>query len=361
MKPPAPRPAPRPAASAARHSAAWIDALVCPIRVDRARLAACLPRVDGLSLAPPRGRGARTHPVVIEIWRVRDGRVEAAGVDVHGWSQLLGGAAGLAAGGASGGALGATFGGLVESAAGGGVMGLPFGPAGLLLGALAGSMAGLSTGAALGAAGAAAYGAGLGGSTSRRVSETGSRLLGTYGEVLVTTPCLMATAEGPLPVAFVLAMYTDSRVSRWGEAALGFGFGKRPARLQIDGPRMEVQTAAGATLLRVALRDVPQPRPLSPAAPAAARLRVTAAMPLLGQRSGRAMLSGLARHFDDRAVRLWPASGRLEVAADFAPGLAAGRHALGRLGARSARGSYAVTDLPVHLSYPQPLRRRRER
>jgi hypothetical protein len=351
---------PRPAPSAARHSAAWIDALVCPIRVDRARLAASLPRIDGLSLAPPQGRATGTHPVVIEIWRVRDGRVEAAGVDVHGWSQLLGGAAGLAAGGASGGAVGATFGGLV-GAAGGGVMGLPFGPAGLLLGALAGSMAGLSTGAALGAAGAAAYGAGLGGSASRRISETGSRLLGTYGEVLVTTPCLMATAEGPLPVAFVLAMYTDSRVSRWGEAALGFGFGKRPARMQIDGPRMEVRTAAGATLLRVALRDVPQPRPLAPAAPAAARVRAAAALPLLGQRSGRAMLSGLARHFDDRAVRLWPASGRLEVAADFAPGLAAGRHALARLGARSARGSYAVTDLPVHLTYPRPLRRKRVR
>jgi hypothetical protein len=350
-----PRP-PSPGPSAARHSAAWIDALVCPIRVDRARLAASLPRIEGLSLAPLRGQRARSHPVVIEIWRVRDGRVEAAGVDVHGWSQLVGGAAGLAAGGASGGAVGATFGGLV-GAAGGGVMGLPFGPAGLLLGALAGSMAGLSTGAALGAAGAAAYGAGLASSASRRVSETGSRLLGTYGEVLVTTPCLLATAGGALPVAFVLAMYTDSRVSRWGEAALGFGFGKRAARLQIDGARMEVQTAAGATLLRVSLRGGRQPQPLSASAPAAAKLRARAAMPLLGQRSGRAVLSGLERHFDDRAVRLWPASGRLEVAADFAPGMAASGHALERLGARSSRGTYAVTDLPVHLTYPRPLRR----
>lgn len=291
---------------------------------------------------------------------MRDGRVEAAGVDVHGWSQLVGGAAGLAAGGASGGAVGATFGGLV-GAAGGGVMGLPFGPAGLLLGALAGSIAGLSTGAALGAAGAAAYGAGLGSSATRRVSETGSRLLGSYAEVLVTTPCLLTTAGQALPVAFVLAMYTDSRVSRWGEAALGFGFGKRPARLQIDGARMEVQTAAGATLLRVVLRGGQERQPLSAGAPATKGLRATAAMPLVGQRSGRAVLSGLERHFDNRAVRLWPASGRLEVADDFAPGLPAGRHALGRLGARSPHGSYAVTDLPVHLSYPRPLRRTPER
>ena len=223
------------------------------------------------------------------------------------------------------------------------------------------SVAGLSTGAALGAAGAAAYAAGLGSAASRRVSETGSRLLGSYAEVLVTTPCLMTTAGAALPVAFVLAMYTDSPVSRWGEAALGFGFGKRPARLQIDGAGMEVQTAAGATLLRVALRGGDQPPPLSDRAPAAAGLRAAAAMPLVGQRSGRAVLSGLERHFDDRAVRLWPASGRLEVAADFAPGLAAGRHALERLDARHPRGAYAVTDLPVHLTYPRPLRRTPER
>ena len=358
MKPPSRIPSPGP--STMRHSAAWIDALVCPIRVDRARLAASLPRIDGLSLAPFRGRGGRSHPIVIEIWRVRDGRVEAAGVDVHGWSQLMGGTAGLAAGGAAGGAIGATFGGLV-GAAGGGVMGLPFGPAGLLLGGLAGSMAGLSTGAALGAAGAAAYGAGLASAASRRISEGSSRLLGTYSEVLVTTPCLLATAGGRLRVAFVLAMYTDSRVSRWGEAALGFGFGKRPARLQVDGAQMEVQTNAGAPLLRVSLRGGRQPQPLPVDAPAAASLRATAAIPLLGQRSGRAVISSLERHLDDRAARVWPAAGRLEVAAEFAPGVAAGRHELLRLGARNLQGAFAATDLPVHLTYPRPLRRTPER
>jgi hypothetical protein len=344
-----------PSASAARHSAAIIDALVCPIRVDRARLAACLPSVDGLSLAPARGRAGRSHSVLIEVWRVRDGRVEAAGLDVHGWSNLAGGAAGLAVGGASGGAVGATFGG-VAGAAGGGLMGLPFGPAGLLFGALAGAAAGLWTGAAFGAAGAAAYGAGLLGAASRRLSETGSRLLGTYGEILVTTPCVLETARGPLQVAFVLAMYTDSRISRWGEAALGFAFGKRPARMLVDGGHLEAQTTSGARLLRISLQARRRRQPFLRTGPAAARVRAAAAMPLLGQRSGRVVLSGLERDLDDGAVRLWPAPGSVEVGGGLVPGVPAGFHTLTALSARSSRGAFVVTDLPVYLTYPQLLR-----
>jgi hypothetical protein len=344
--------------SIARHSAAWIDALVCPIRVDRARLVASLPRIDGLSLLPPLGRSGRYHSVVIEIWRVRGGRVEAAGVDAHGWSQLIGGAAGLAVGGTAGGAVGATFGGLA-GAAGGAVMGLTLGPANLFLGALAGSIAGLSTGAALGAAGAAAYGTGLAGYASRRVSEAASRFLGTYSEVLVTTPCLIATAEGPLRVAFVLAMYTDSRVSGWGEGILGLGFGKRPARLQVDGARTEMQTAGRATLLRVSLRAGRQRPPLPADASAATSLRAMATIPLLGHQSGRAIISRLERHHNDRAARVWPVAGRLEISGEFAPGVATGRHTLKQLGGRNSHGAFVATDLPVHLTYPRSLMAKR--
>lgn len=344
-----------PSTSAARHSGALIDALVCPIRVDRARLAASLPPVGGLSLGPAPGSVGRSHPVLIEVWRVRDGRVEAAGLDLHGWSNLAGGAAGLAVGGASGAAVGATFGG-VAGAAGGGVMGLPFGPAGLLFGALAGGAAGLWTGAAFGAAGAATYGAGLLGAASRRLSETGSRLLGTYGEILVTTPCVLETAHGPLQVAFVLAMYTDSRISRWGEAALGFAFGKRPARMLLDSGHLEAQTATGARLLRISLQARRRRQPLLGTGPAAARVRAAAAMPLLGQRSGRVVLSRLERDLDDGAVRLWPALGSIEVGGGCVPGVAAGFHTLAALAARSSRGAFVITDLPVHLTYPQPLR-----
>lgn len=344
----------------ARHSAAWLDALVCPIRVARAPLAAALAPIAGLSLEP--ARGARTQLVVIEIWRVREGRVEAAGLDAHDWSQLAGSAAGLAAGGTAGGGVGAAFGGLV-GAAGGGVLGLALGPAGVLFGALAGSVAGLSAGAALGAAGAAAYGAGLGGAVSRRVSETGSRLLGSYGEVLVTTRCRLATPEGPRPVAYVLGMYTDSRLSRWGEAALGFGFGKRAAQVKIDGAAVQIR-ASGTARLEVALRRAPAPAPLPARSPAAERLRAMAALPLAGRRGKRLVLSRLERHFDAREVRIWPAAAELEVGAGFVPGVAAGRHVL--IPGRAARGAFAVTDLPVHLSYPQgagrlPLRRAAER
>ncbi len=73
------------------------------------------------------------------------------------------------------------------------------------------------------------------------------------------------------------------------------------------------------------------------------------------------MLSRLERHFDAREVRIWPAAAQVEVAAGFAPGVPAGRHTLA---AGAARGAFAVTDLPVHLSYPYhpgPLRRAAER
>ncbi len=331
-----------------RHSTAWIDAVVCPLRVPRDALAAVLPAGGDLALAPSRGR---LHPVTLEVWRVRDGKLEAAGADAHRWSELAGRAGGFAVGGAVGAALGGALGSLA-GAFGGGLTGLPLGPGGIGLGSVAGGLAGWSAGAAYGAAGGAAYGAGVLGGAGRVISERGSRLLGSYGEVLVTTPCVLRTARGPREVAYVLRMYTDSPLSRWGEAAYGFGYGKRPAQLLFQGPAIEVRDGDGRRLLAIRIGA----RGGAEAGEARTAFRDPLQAPLLGRRRARLVLSRLERRFDGPDVRRWPVSAEVDLGEGGVPGVAASRHRVPAAGPRAAGGAFVASNLRVHLSHPQPVR-----
>ncbi len=312
-----------PSASAARHSAAIIDALVCPIRVDRARLAACLPPVDGLSLGPARGRSGRSHPVLIEVWRVRDGRVEAAGLDVHGWSQAGRWGGWLGGGGASGGAVGATFGGVV-GAAGGGVMGLPFGPAGLFSARWPGR-GGALDGCGIRRGGGRRVRRGAVRSASRRIERDRLSLAWSYAEMLVTTPWCSRPPRAKRCPSRSCWRCTPTAVSpagvklRWGSRSASARHGCRSTAADL-----EVQTSGRRNVAAGRRYAPPSRQPLPDRCGRGEGVRATAAMPLVGQRSGRAVLSGLERDFDDGAVRLWPASGRLEVADGFVPGVPAG-------------------------------------
>ncbi len=332
-----------------RHSTAWIDAVVCPLRVPRDELAAVLPAGGDLTLAP--GRPGRLHPVTVEVWRVRDGKLEAAGADAHRWSELAGRAAGFAAGGAVGAALGGALGSLT-GAFGGGLAGLPGGPAGIGLGSMAGGLAGWSAGAAFGAASAAATGAGVLGGAGRLMSERGSRLLGTYGEVLITTPCVLQTARGPRPVAYVLRMYTDSPLSRWGEVLFGFGFGKKPAQLVFERASIDVRTRGGRPLLAIRLGS--RAARGGPAGQLAFQDDLTA--PLLGCQRGRRVLSRLERRFDLPSVRCWPMTAQVHLGEGGVPGVGPGRHRVPAAGPRAGAGAFVATGLRVHLSHPQPVR-----
>ena len=62
-------------------------------------------------------------------------------------------------------------------------------------------------------------------------SETNSRTIGTYNEIIVVVPCSSRRASGwaDSDIAFVLATYTDSSASILGEWLVGWGSRKSQA------------------------------------------------------------------------------------------------------------------------------------
>jgi hypothetical protein len=334
------------------HSRAWLDALICPMWVDTEKLRAVLPKGHNLSPTTQPGSVRGKHPIILEIWRVRDGHLEVGGIDSHGWSELSGATTGLGVGGGVGTLVGAGVGGLA-GAAGGGLLGLWMGPFGWLLGATAGATAGAATGATLTGTAGALVGARWGAGAARRVSEAGSRMAGSYNEIMVTVPCKHVTPRGENEVAFVLAMYTDSALSRWGERILGFGYHKKPARVtQVAADTLEVSTRASEPLLKIKVHDLLQSADSKQ--PAARPSLPWLALPLLGLApSGRAVISFLERSFSHDSVRLAAASVRVETTAAFLTGFGASGTRIAPLTTDNPWGAFVATGLPVKLTYPR--------
>jgi len=337
------------------HSRAWLDALICPVWVDTEQLRAVLPKRHDLSLPAQPGGMRGKHPIILEVWRVRDGHLEMGAIDSHGWSELSGATTGLGVGGAAGAAMGAGVGGLA-GAAGGGLLGLWMGPFGWLLGATAGATAGAATGATLTGTAGALVGARWGAGAARRVSEAGSRIAGSYNEIMVTVPCKRRSPRGENEVAFVLAMYTDSVLSRWGERIFGFGYRKKPARVtQVAPHAIEVSTQGSDPLLKVEVQDLL--RSGHSKQPAAPQNMPWLALPLLGLApSGRAVVSFLERSFGHDTVRLAAASVRVETTAAFLPGFGASGTRIAPLTSDNPWGAFMATGLPVRLTYPRTVR-----
>jgi hypothetical protein len=105
-------------------------------------------------------------------------------------------------------------------------------------------------------------GAHLAAQAGRILSETNSRVIGTYNEIIVTVPCRRADPEGGARgFAFVLATYTDSLASILGEWIVGWGYRKSEAFGGRDsGGHLEVSNARSGVLIRLDSREASPPR-----------------------------------------------------------------------------------------------------
>jgi hypothetical protein len=339
------------------YSTARLDSLVCPVLVDCRELESCLPLRGGLSLPRlphvPEGR----HPIVVEIWRVQDGLIHFAGLDAHRLWELAGGVAGLGVGGSAGATLGAGMGG-AAGAANGGALGMWLGPLGWWWGAVTGAVAGAAAGATMAATAGALRGAGWGADAGRRTSETNSRVIGTYNEIMVTVPCRLALRSGLAgDVAYVLGTYTDSAASVLGESFVAWGYRKSQAfGRRTDDGAVEVRIGASAARFRVVTDQASGPAPSAAVRSGATHVLKSLSHPLFGMTpGGRPIVSFLDRSFGAQAVRVTPASVRLEWSAGFLPGLPAFATDINAVSSREPWGALAITGLPVELSYPRAV------
>ena len=338
------------------YSTARLDSLVCPVLVDSRELQCCLPPRARLSLPSlpdvPEGR----HPVIVEIWRVQDGLIEIGGLTAHRMWQLASSAAGFGLGGTAGAALGAGIGG-AAGAVGGGALGMWLGPLGWWWGAAAGTATGVTVGSTMAATAGAMRGARWGTVAGRMTSETNSRTIGTYNEIIVTVPCRRpqhGTIDGDF--GFVLGTYTDSSASMLGEWLVGWGYRKSQAfGTRTKDGALEVRVNASAAPF-VALRPQrSQPVSSRVARSAATHVLTSLSRPLLGINAQRVVVSFLDRSFDAPAVRVTPVSVRLESSDAFLPGLRGFVSDIAAIGDDEAWGAFAITGLPVRLSYPRTV------
>jgi hypothetical protein len=324
------------------------------VLVDTGNLAALLPKVQALGLTPQPGVPRGLHPIIVEIWRVNDGRMEMAGLDAHDWSELVGATAGVGMGGGAGALIGGSLGALA-GAAGGGMSGQARGPLAWWWGAAAGAAAGTASGASSAASVGAMFGARLVAGVARGLSQAGSRVAGSYNEVMVTVPCTRPRSTDPSACAFVLGMYTDSALSRWGERLLGFGYRKRAARvIRQHSASIEVTTGRSDALLNVRVATAPRPSATTASHRLARHVLAALAQPLLGLApSGRTAVSFLQRSFRDASVRLQPVAVQLEASGRFLPGLDAMNVQIDALTPRRPWGAFLATGLPLVLTYPR--------
>ena len=339
------------------YSKARLDSLVCPVLVDSRELLSCLPTRAGLSLPRlphvPEGR----HPMIVEIWRVQDGLIEVAGVNAHRLWELAAGMAGLGVGGSAGAALGAGIG-SAAGAASGGALGMWLGPLGWWWGTAMGAAAGGAVGATMVAATGAMSGARWAADAGRRTSETNSRVIGTYNEIIVTVPCHCAQPGGLAgDFAFVLGTYTDSAASMLGESLVGWGYRKtRAFGARTKDGTLEVSTGPSGAPFRVVSRPASSPVPSAVVRSETTHVLTSLSHPLLGVIPlDRLMVSFLDRSFEDQAVRVMPVSVRLESGDAFLSGLHGFVSDIGAIGNGEPWGAFAVTGLPVRLSYPRAI------
>jgi hypothetical protein len=333
------------------YSTASLDSVICPVMVDSKAISACLPENCGLSLPRLPDTPKNLHPIIIESWRVNNGLIEVGGVNAHRMWELAGNAAGMGIGGTAGAAVGAGIGGAAGAANGAG-LGMVFGPLGLLWGAAAGAALGAAAGAVtIGAAAAVNFGR-LAGVAGRQVSETNSRVIGTYDEIVVSVPCSRVGQNSEVTdFNLVLGAYTDSTASILGERVVGWGFNK--VRAAISRPTASrVDMTAGTDFVSLWSK---KGKPVAARRSSTSHLWKVLSQPLLGiLPPGRVRVSFLERSFEADGVRKTPVTVRLTANLASLPGLQNLSAAIDALGS-SPWGALALTGLPVTLSYPRDI------
>lgn len=281
------------------HSGARLDLVVMAMMMDTKQLSAAVSKraqaTLGRHASIPKGR----HPLIIEIWRVSDGRMEPGGRDLHSWSERAGRGLGMV----------------------------------LSLGRSAGVAANL-------------------GRLARQVSEVGSKVLGSFNEVMVTVPHIEGLDPRIPSPSLVLGMYTDSPISRLGDRIFGFGFDKRIAHIVRSGfERFEVREPDGKLLLQARLAASGE-IPITAKAPGAL-LRTCLAKPLIGKRGRHGLvLSRLDRFFEGAQVRVRGAVGSVVIGDGFIDGIHPGENAIEPATARHPWGAFSATNVSVKLSFP---------
>ncbi len=338
------------------YSTAVLHTLVCPVMLDRAALQAALPDWSGLQLAQPPQVPDGRHPVIIEVWSLRDGLMQGGDLNVHDMWEMTGNLAGLGMGVAGGGAVGAGVGGAAGAATGAG-MGMWLGPVGMLWGTAAGAAAGAMFGAAMLGSAGATRAAQWASQTGRQASVNNSRRIGSYNEVIVTVPSRRAGPDGvERDFAYVMATYTDNPMSIMGERLGGWGFGKSPAfgEFPAEG-RLEVKVA-GRTLFQASRQYMGERRGSAPLLAMNSPVVRHLSQPLLGTLPcNRLMVSCVDRYMEDGAVEVSTARVSLQASEEFLPGLGALARDVVGYEDDATWGAFLATGTPIRLSHPRRL------
>jgi hypothetical protein len=215
------------------------------------------------------------HPVCFELWHVADGRLELGGMDQHDYCTRLGAAVGAA---------------LEKSS--------PVFQAARLAERLD--------------------------ARAREWSERVAFYLGDYHELSISVPNVVCAGRPAQPHTLVLGMVTDSRLARWGDTALGFGYHKQVGTFETDNLWSWRVSAGGRQLLTVNVKPGGSANPL-----ALARLNALWRDPLLGGLgAARWVGSLLKRDLLAPEVQVAAVTGTLDLTSALALGPGAGVHAL---------------------------------
>jgi hypothetical protein len=326
------------------------------VLVDSMELQSCLPPRARLSLPAlqdvPEGR----HPIIVEIWRVQDGLIEVAGLTADSMWEVASSAAGFGLGGVAGAALGAGAGG-AAGIVGGGAIGMWLGPLGWWWGIAAGTAAGVTVGGTMAATAGAMRGAGWGMVAGRVTSQTNSRTIGTYNEIIVTVPCRRPEhADVAGDVAYVIATYTDSSASMLGEWLVGWGYRKtRAFGTRTKDGALEVRTDSSDAPFMVVRQQPSHQLPSAVGPLPSTRVLNSLSRPLLGIQTEQPMVSYLDRSFDSPDVQVRPVSVRVESSDAFLPRMRGFVSDIRAIGDDAPWGAFSVTGLPVRLSYPRAV------
>lgn len=199
----------------------------------------------------------------------------------------------------------------------------------------------------------------LGGDLGEHYSRALSRTLGTYLELLVAVPNVVAQGRHGDRYCFVLGMHTNNPIAIWGDRALGYGYQKRLSRLDTHSyGSYEVTTPdRRAVLLAAKIEPTSEPMRRSTRTPAPIKRAIELiSQPLLGHLgSGRFARSRLERDYFDERLQLQPCSVELTVGRELAAGLPELDLEVSAFERRTPWGAFWVTDVPTRVTFPEPL------
>jgi hypothetical protein len=352
---------PKPNSASVRYlSSARLDSTTLPLFVDISEVRRALAVHPRLALASGGDGPPGVHPIVIDLFRVSEGRVEAGGTDQHRLSAMAGGSFGAWYGAGVGGAMGGAQGALAGSTMGS-YVGEWLGPMGSLLGAATGWMAGGALGALAGLAPGVSKGARLGAAAAGRASRRLSDTIGTYDEILIGVPDVVVRGDGERRYFFVLGMYTNSAVARWGDRTFAFGYRKQTATIASE-PFHEFQMSVSGRRRFSAEFTAVEASHWVPIDGALHRALVDFyKQPLLGiTERGQLSRSRLDRSVTDPAVRVAaPVRATVIVSPDFATGLPGGTYSPRPLSGAYPCGVLHARSVLSRVTFPAALKEER--